>query len=219
MATLRSGTFGNYYGSLQGESQPLTTDEMKQNAFYIYSYLSASGWSVNAVAGMIGNMQAESTMNPGRWQSEDVGNTSMGYGLVQWTPSTNYTDWCSAQGIVDPSAMDSNLSRILYEVENSLQWISTSAYPLSFKEFSTSTASVSELAKAFLLCYERPADQSESVQEYRGSLALSWYAYLTGEIPDQPDQPGTTTRKKKRSNYFLLFNQRKRRQTWTRKPF
>ena len=218
MATLRSGSFGGYYGSLQNESTPLTTEEMKQNAIYIYSYLLASGWSVNAIAGMLGNLQAESTINPGRWQSDDAGNTSMGYGLVQWTPSTKYTDWCSEQDITDPSAMDSNLSRILYEVENSVQWISTSAYPLSFKDFSTSKASVSELAKAFLLCYERPADQSESVQEYRASLSLLWYSALTGETPIEPETP-TTTRKKKRSNYFLLFNQRKRRETWTRKPF
>lgn len=213
MATLRSGKFGEYYGSLQNASEPLTTEEMKVNAHYIYSYLSASGWSLNAIAGMLGNIQAESTINPGRWQSDDVGNTSLGYGMVQWTPSTKYTEWCSQQGLSDPSAMDSNLSRILYEVENSLQWISTSGYNYSFKTFSTSTASVSELAKAFLLCYERPADQSESVQEYRSSLASSWYEYLSGVTPNNP------TRKKKRSNYFLLFNQRKRRETWIKKPF
>lgn len=42
--------------------------------------------------GMIGNLYAESGLNPWRWQSDTV-NTSGGYGLLQYTPSTKYTGW------------------------------------------------------------------------------------------------------------------------------
>jgi hypothetical protein len=217
MIDYRTGAHGSYWGSPIGHSEPMNENQMQLNANYIRTALTAQGWSLGAIAGMLGNMQAESTINPGRWQSDSPGNTSLGYGLVQWTPSTKYTDWCSSQGLSDPSHIDNNIARILYEVENNIQWIATSTYNFSFKSFSTSTESVSYLAKAFLLCYERPADQSESVQDYRAKLALTWYKYLTGN--EQPDAPGTITRKKKKSNYFLLFNQRKRRQQWIKKPF
>lgn len=217
MANLRDGLFGQYYGSLFTESEPLNHTEQEKNATYIYSFLNASGWSINAVAAILGNMQAESSINPGRWQSDDVGNYSLGYGLVQWTPVTKYTDWCTSQGLADPSKMDTNLSRILYEVENGLQWIATSSYNLSFQEFSTSSESVSYLAKAFLLNYERPADQSTAVQNLRASFASNWYTYLTGVTPE-PEPTPTNTPKKRKYN-FLLLTARRRFIQWTHKRF
>ena len=74
-----------------------------------------------------GNMQSESAINPGRWQSDIVmpDPTYAGYGLVQWTPYTKYTNWIVNQGFSDPSEMDANIFRILYEVSNNLQWIAT----------------------------------------------------------------------------------------------
>lgn len=216
MSNLRRGTYGNYYGSYIGESEPLTSAEMGVNAQYIYSYLTNKGWTINAICGMLGNIQAESSMNPGRWQSEDVGNSSMGYGLVQWTPATKYIEWANAQSFTDYSEMDSNLARIIYEVENNLQWIATGSYNYSFKEFSTSNLTVSELAVAFLLNYERPADQSASVQAYRSSLAEAWYSTLTGSTPSTPDTPDTPSITRKRKKYnFILFN-RRRREQWIR---
>ena len=65
----------------------------------------------------------------GRWQSDIVmpsDPTYAGYGLVQWTPYTKYTNWIVNQGFSDPSEMDANIFRILYEVANNLQWIATS---------------------------------------------------------------------------------------------
>lgn len=209
MASLRNGSFGSYYGSVSGSSEPLTQDEMKVNAIYFKNYLVNAGWNINVISAMLGNMQAESTINPGRWQSEDVGNTSMGYGLVQWTPATKYFEWCSEQGFSDPSEMDNNIKRILYELENNIQWIATNSYNFSFKEFSISSLSVSELAKAFLLNYERPADQSESVQNYRAELAEAWYSVINdGSTPSNP------TIIKKRKYNFILFNANRRRKEW-----
>ena len=213
MSNLRKGRFGNYYGSYWGESEPLTQAEMNVNARYIYSFLIDKGWTINAICGMLGNMQAESTLNPGRWQSEDVGNISLGYGLVQWTPSTNHTQWASEQGYSDPSEMDTNLIHITYEVANKKQWIAKEQYNFSFEDFTKSSLSVGDLAKAFLLNYERPKDQSISVQEYRASLAQAWYSFLANETPTNPDdsEPSITRRKKKKFN-FILFNQRRREQ-------
>jgi len=197
---------------------------MQTNASYIFSFLTSEGWTRNAVAALLGNMQAESSINPGRWQSDNVGNTSAGYGLVQWTPATKYFNWCDSEGHSDPSEMDANLSRILYEVANGGQWYATDSYDLTFEEFTKSTADVKYLARSFLLNYERPADQSESVQSYRGSLGAYWYSYLSGETPSEPSDPSEPsegeTKKRKRYN-FLLFNANKRRnqRQWTKTRF
>lgn len=215
MSNLRKGSFGSYYGSVSGESEPLSESEMKVNAKYIYSFLNNAGWTVNAISALLGNLQAESTINPGRWQSEDVGNVSMGYGLVQWTPSTKYTEWCSEQGLNDPSEMDSNLKRILYELENNIQWIATNSYNFSFKEFSTSEKTVSELAKSFLLNYERPADQSESVQNYRAELGEAWFTFLEGTGPESPSVI-SKGRKRNRKYNFTIFQANRRRKEWIR---
>ena len=209
MLLLRRGIFGEYYGNEYNTSNALNQSQMEVNALYIYSYLKHEGWSENAIAAVLGNMQAESSINPGRWQSDRVGGdaTGHGYSLVQWTPYTKYTEWCRSEGFGDPSEMDSALARIRYEVEQDIQWIGVGKYSgMSFEGFSKSSESVAHLAVGFLLCYERPADQSEAVQNYRAGLAEAWYTYLTGK---EPTKPGGSGNKKKKFN-FILFNKRRR---------
>lgn len=46
-------------------------------------------WTNEALAGMGGNLQAESGMNPWRWQGDSV-SLSGGYGLPQFTPASGY---------------------------------------------------------------------------------------------------------------------------------
>lgn len=46
----------------------LTQSEMQKNARYIWQYLGSKGWSLNAVAGMLGNMESESTISPCRYE-------------------------------------------------------------------------------------------------------------------------------------------------------
>lgn len=214
----RTGLFGKYYGSTQGGSVPLTFDEMTVNAKYIRSYLTSKGWTDNAIFAILGNMHAESTMNPGRWQNNDVGNPSVGYGLVQWTPATKYIEWCEEQNLGDYSTMDNNLSRIIYEVENNLQWIPADNYIWQFEEWTRATAPVDEMARAFMLCYERPKDQSEDAQAGRARLALYWLENISSE-PVTPETP-TVKKSKKRKFNFLLFSARSRRENqWIRNNF
>jgi len=186
MANKRSGKFGTYYGSYFDESVTLTTAEKKVNAKYIYQYLTAEGWTINAIAGLLGNIEHESALNPGRWQSEDVNNTSGGYGLTQWTPASKYINWCKNNNLSDPSEMDNNLKRIIYELENGEQYYKTDDYNYSFKEFSKSTKTPYELACAFAWNYERSwvvlygsASEKQALKEKRGGSANDWFDYLS----------------------------------------
>ena len=155
----------------------LSLSEMQVNAEYILNYMGNAGWSKNAICAMLGNMQKESTINPGIWQNLDSSDSSLGYGLVQWTPSTKYTEWCDTKGY-EYGSMESNLLRILYELENGLQWITKDEYPISFREFTTSTLEVDYLTEVFLQNYERAG---VSALDERIENANYWYNYL-GEL-------------------------------------
>ena len=194
--SLRTGSFGTYWGNDYNTSNGLDQSQMKVNAIYLHDALTSRGWSINAIAGILGNMQAESSINPGRWQGNSVG-IGPAYGIVQWDPFSKYTNWALDQGL-DPSEMDSNLSRIDYEIENNLQWIPTSSYNFSFQEFTTSTETPEYLASAFLKNYERAGVE---VEEQRQTNARSWYDYLGGLTP-----PPTPTPTKKRHKFpWVLY--------------
>lgn len=221
MSNLRTGTYGNYYGSYYDESETLTTAEKQINAFYIFQALIRKEWTPEAVAGLLGNMEHESALNPGRWQSDKVGNTSGGYSLTQWTPGSKYINWCTDQGLSDPSEMDNALARIVWEVENNAQYAATSGYPESFREFTESTKSPYYLACAFAWNYERSATvlygteaEKEALRQKRGGSANKWYELLTGLVPPDPDIPGggggSTTTKKRTGYKFVLFGKRRR---------
>lgn len=63
--------------------------EWNENVDAIHGTLLGLGFTVECIAGIIGNMQAESGLNPWRWQSDRV-SESGGYGLVQFTPASGY---------------------------------------------------------------------------------------------------------------------------------
>lgn len=159
--------------SWYGGNNYLSMEQMTANAQYILDYLTAAGWTKNAICGVLGNLETESTVNPQLWQSLDYGNTSLGYGLVQWTPATNLINWCVANTL-DYTLMDSQLQRILYEVEHNEQWIYSA---MTFQEFTQSTDTPYNLAMLFLSKYERPANPNQPI---RGTQAEAWYTTLTG---------------------------------------
>ena len=209
--TLRFGNYGSYYGNDFKSSNSLSIEQMRVNAKYIYAYLKDKGWTLNAVAGILGNMQHESTINPGRWEGDDPGD-GPGYGLVQWTPYTKYTEWAELNGHSDPSTMDGNLARLIYDFTHNVQYYATDSYPESRSEFTESTKSAYYLACAFAWNYERSAvvlygteEEKEALRQKRGNSATYWYEYLGGSTPT----PTPTTQKKKRYKFYL-FNRNRR---------
>lgn len=153
----------------------LSIDEMTVNAQEIMNQLTSRGWTKNAVAGMLGNMQTESTINPGVWESLSP-NVNNGYGLVQWTPATKLISWAESEGL-DYTSGDVQLQRIDWEVANNQQWIATSQYPMSFQEFKVSTLTPEYLAQVFIRNYERPRNPNQPI---RSTQARYWYDNLEG---------------------------------------
>lgn len=151
----------------------LNRAEMENNARIIYTYFTKKGWTRNAISALLGNMEVESTINPGIWESLEpyVG----GWGLVQWTPYTKYSEWAGNDWETN---WNKQLDRIIWELENGEQYYATTDYPENFREFSVSTKSAYYLGGAFLYNYERPAEPDA---DDRGKRAERWFDFLNKE--------------------------------------
>jgi murein DD-endopeptidase MepM/ murein hydrolase activator NlpD len=143
----------------------LNQSQKLNNAQLVANHFIATGWSPNAISALCGNMSGESTLNPNLYEQGYNHSLTRGYGLVQWTPATKLMNWCSANSL-DWFDGDAQLTRIDYEQENKIQWISKSSYNyMSFNQFTTSTQSVEYLTEVFIWSYERPSS-------YYGNLSL-----------------------------------------------
>lgn len=98
-------SYYNPYSNTSTSAMVLSQEQMQVNAKFIWQYMhNKYGWTLNATAGMLGNIESESTMNPARPQNNAVTNkwypsapgytgdapapttTWYGYGLFQITP-------------------------------------------------------------------------------------------------------------------------------------
>lgn len=140
----------------------------------VWKTLRGWGCSDGAIAGILGNMQAESALIADRWQSDIVGNMSGGYGLVQWTPATNYIDWAKAQHL-DHKTVSTQCARIKYEADHGEQFFKSGT---TFWNWLKSDGTPEQKADEFIRYYERP--KSFDTLPQRKGFARKWYDQLHG---------------------------------------
>ena len=164
------------------EAQSWSNQEREQNVNIIASYLNRQGWTYNAIAAVVGNMQAESYINPAQWELgrdiESYAESNIGFGLVQWTPWWKYAEWAGSDWRTN---YDKQLGRLMYELEmgEGYQWITTASYPLSFEEFTRSHLEPETLALTFFKNYERGVGGEQA----RQNNATYWYNFLMNNPP------------------------------------
>lgn len=66
----------------------MTSTEGTENIYMMHYMFDAEGFSLESQAGIIGNVYNESALNVWRWQSDSVNLMYGGYGLFQYTAST-----------------------------------------------------------------------------------------------------------------------------------
>ena len=166
----------------------LTQAEMEGNATMAANYFTNQNWTLNAICAMLGNMQAESGINPGIW--ENFVPYSTGYGLTQWTPYTKLSDWADAEGLPWLDDGTTQCKRIDYESVNNLQWSYNLelglAPPITFLQFSTSHLDLNTLSNYFLWFYEHPADPGPATQAARQANAQAWWTFFGGGATQLP---------------------------------
>lgn len=170
----------------------MTRAMMENNAdafiSYFYGYMTAE-----AMAGILGNIQHESYINPGQCQigSGTSTNSRSGGGLIQWTPRSAFISWCNARGLTWYDG-DVQCYRIKCEGERkdgcSGTWLKTSQYPYTWQEFCHLT-DYEEACKAYLAERERAGVAALSK---RLQYAAQWYAYIESSTPIPDPDPSPT---------------------------
>jgi len=156
----------------------------------IWEYLKAQGLTDAGVAGLMGNLYAESGLRPNNLQNSYEGKLGMadaeytemvdhgtytnfggdraGYGLAQWTyPSRK------AALLAYAKAAGKSIGDLEMQLGFLMQELST-GYKTVLNILRT-TASVREASDAVLLQFERPADQSEARQKQRAEYGQKYF--------------------------------------------
>lgn len=188
--------------------------DQQNNVMIIFSELTTKyGWTLEAIAGVLGSMQIESYFNPGQWElgrkteTPDGYGYGYGYGLIQWTrPSSDYPNpylyYCGQNNIdrLDGSEQLRYLNEGIND-SNLWGWIKTNNYPESFEEYIKSKDTPEYLALVWFYNLERPP-ASDTTKETRQQWARYWYDWLEGK---DPIFPGTDIEKKKAGLTKLLL--------------
>ena len=171
----------------------------------IWDYLLGKIGNPFGVAGLMGNLYAESGLRPDNLQNtyekklgmSDASYTaavdngsysnfvkdSAGYGLAQWTywsRKQNLLDFAKERG-ASIGDLDMQLDFLMKEL---------AGYSSVLKTLRTAT-SVREASDTVLTKYERPADQSEAAQARRASYGQKYYdRYATATAPEASTEEG-----------------------------
>lgn len=179
----------------------LSQREMRMNARIIIRFFRAAGWTDNAIAGMLGNMETESTLNPGLWQGRTIPpdplTAEKGFGLTQWDPARKLINWCNEfEPPWDYTSGQVQMMRIIYEAANNLQWTTDNILGYNWSQFINSTESPEILARVFCWAYEIPEDPD---MEKRQNDARKWFNFMHSWAFEHPP--------------WLLFKFNERRRT------
>lgn len=161
-----------------------TTDEK------IWNFLKSKGLNSFAIAGLMGNLHAESGLNPKNLQNsyeKKLGHTdesytaavdcgeytnfakdAAGYGLAQWTYHTRKAALLAYAKSVGKSVGDLEMQLCFLMKEL------TGNYPGVLSELKKAS-SVLAASNIVLMKFERPADQSESVQKKRAGYGQTYF--------------------------------------------
>ena len=160
------------------------------NEQIIWDFLIAQGLTPQGAAGLMGNLFAESGLNPKNLQNSyekklgynDVTYTqavdngsyynfvkdSAGYGLAQWTYWSRKKSLLSfaKQNRCSIGDLNIQLEFLMFELRKSYKGV---------LKILTTTKSVKEASDAVLLKFEKPADQSSKVRKKRATYGEHFY--------------------------------------------
>lgn len=182
-----------------------TSTEAIENAMCIYDLYHSYGWTLNAIAGVLGNIGWESGYNPWRWNmtipaSTDPIWTSTGaYGLVQFHPPSKYISDSRAQAMQGYGPNFSDVSGNIYDGQAQMEFVNyyadyiptPSHYPISYSDFKITNDTPENCALIWMYNYERFGTPTQQDIDRRCGDARYWYDLLAQYDPDVPPTPPT----------------------------
>ena len=193
---------------------------MENNATIVINYYRSIGVNDYTIAAILGNMQAESTIEP--WRHETGG---QGYGLVQWTPVTVLQNHVNTLGFQDYTNGDTQLQVIIREIQGNpssvKEWYTSSAFINNYTSSGATSDMINitgeqflsnamgwdeqKLAIMFMVGYERPSYNPDvNHVAFRKQCASNWLAFMGGVPPVPPVPPEPTPRRQRGKNGLSL---------------
>lgn len=192
-------------------------------AKYIWDYFMGKIGNAFGVAGLMGNLRAESGLYPDRLQGDipysstsqnytaqvDSGEVSEydfvhngpnggGYGLAQWTFYTR------KQNLYDMYKQGNYNSIGSIELACDYLWVELNMDFKGVLEVLKTATSIRVASDKVLHDFEAPANQSESVEIAREELGQEVYTAFAGSTPSDPDAPDKPIYRKKLSKLLLM---------------
>ena len=192
------------YPTPQPQPEPVPQPTTYKDDKYVWDKLKAVIGNDYGVAGLLGNIQAESGVRSNNLQnsfekslgmSDDVYMTavdngiytnfvkdSAGWGLCQWTY------WSRKQNLYDfAKQQKASIGSLVMQVDFLIQELSTS-YKGVFNALKTAT-SVKQASDVVLTQFEKPKNQSDSVKNQRESYGLDFYNKYVNTTPQPLPTP------------------------------
>lgn len=183
--------FGFYQGGLVGLSNGGEVgNSIAERRVAVRDYLKSKGLRDEAVAGIMGNIEAEAPSYR-HDQIEKTQKKVKGYGLFQFTGprKTAYFNWLEKNNQTDSA--ESQIDYVMDHIYDTRGEMDKSEYDIGYGNRGKlrdafKDGSVEDISKKFMLLFERPKDQSKEKIEFRQEQALNAF----GRIPE-PDKVST----------------------------
>lgn len=161
---------GSRLGSIVGSNPAKASTSSNENQRKIWNFFKEKGMSEAGIAGLMGNLRAESNLESnivegGSHANEITLNGNTGYGLAQWTSLNRQQglyDYAKSKG-TSTSDLNTQLEYLWQELNGS--------YKSVLSRLMNAT-SVQEASNAVLHDFESPFDQSKAVEDLRASYGL-----------------------------------------------
>lgn len=184
------GTATIYANGLALPGGDLTDSQTKSNARYIYNFLIQKGFTKKSACAVLGNMEEESSFNPGAWQYQD--DVDYGYSLLQWTKGIYFIQWLVDIDVIKTLApvqvnnlanssnnekrqllMDAALTFFMWTGDLSGDYFESSSW--TFNKFKKSAESVDTLTKVFYEDYIRVNNGTLAERQRKANI---WYNFF-----------------------------------------
>lgn len=203
------------------------TTEAKDNATQIALILHGEGWTTEAIAGCLGNIQSEGFMNPWHWQGDYVptyneflnwnGSQAQdhGYGLYQFTYANKYinAENSSLPGYgpnfddIVGLVTDGKAQTIFMNNTFSSEW-STEQYGYYYQAFMDIGVSASDFAKFFSYTADEYKKSKDEISILAGAFELCYERPLE-DTPPQDYASGSYYARVYRAEYWYEFLKKK----------
>lgn len=176
--------------------QRISEEQKNRNAYDVGIHMKNQGWNFKAICALLGNMEAESGINPDREQDlyEPYSGGGPGFGLVQFDGSSypliggtvsfgrTYMKRLCKWVTGSESGYNTVLKQcqIINYVMYNGQYIPTNAYPQSADQYKQWSGSLTDAVYAFLRNFERAGIEHAEV---RVQCAQKWYNNLKLDQP------------------------------------